>query len=370
MPLVPTPFNADVGRTSWYFIQRLGLVAGYDNASARQVGWLGPDGFSPAAARPTSRFQGSLRPYSEFTYNQPLITMPSAVYRLDLVGRRVRKVFSAPVGEEVLGAAGSGDSAATTVRGARAQFDVVATSDSVYVQARDGRRELVVPRDPRAAGYGSVTVTRALAAPGEPTFVWYKPASGTLPGPMLDTASDQIAEFGVSGALIARAIVASDSGPRLVVRPEWAQIAGVGLLTPLASRAGLALWARLNALPRTTAAEPLGARIVGWSAVVAGALLSAILVLIVGRRYAFDNRKMLVWLPIAVAFGVLGLLLMASLLDWPARERCPACGHDRVVTLDRCDRCGAPFAPPPRDGTEIFGAAWSGASEATSHLAI
>ena len=39
----------------------------------------------------------------------------------------------------------------------------------------------------------------------------------------------------------------------------------------------------------------------------------------------------------------------------PARRRaCPVCGRKRVVTRERCEHCGSPFAPPRRDGTELI----------------
>ncbi len=346
VPLIPTRFEPSVGMASWYFVRRAGLIAGYDNGSARQIGWLGPKGFTEGTSPPTARFEGELRPYTEFAYNQPLIAMPDAVYRVDLANRQIQRVFTAPGGggDEVLGAAGSGDSIGTTKRGPLGQFDVVATKDSIHVQSRDGAPQLVVARDPRTMGYGTVTVTRALLAPGAPTFIWYKPSGGTLSRAALDTARDQVAEFGANGALVAQLDVPSESGPLPAERPEWAQLVGVGLLTPLASHAGVALLARLatrvGPLPREAAAP----RIARWISVFAGAVIAMIIAVVVARKYAFDEGKTFIWVAVAFIFGALGLLLMASLLDWPARERCPSCGRERVVTRDRCEHCGSSFA--------------------------
>jgi predicted amidophosphoribosyltransferase len=57
---------------------------------------------------------------------------------------------------------------------------------------------------------------------------------------------------------------------------------------------------------------------------------------------------------IAFLLGPLGYLLMLVLIEWPARESCPACSRKRVVTRERCEHCGEPFAAQPKDGTEIF----------------
>jgi RNA polymerase subunit RPABC4/transcription elongation factor Spt4 len=40
--------------------------------------------------------------------------------------------------------------------------------------------------------------------------------------------------------------------------------------------------------------------------------------------------------------------------EWPARESCPNCKKLRVVDRDQCEHCGADFAPPEKNGTEIF----------------
>ena len=36
------------------------------------------------------------------------------------------------------------------------------------------------------------------------------------------------------------------------------------------------------------------------------------------------------------------------------RESCPCCKKLRVVDREKCPHCGADFAPPEKNGTEIF----------------
>jgi predicted amidophosphoribosyltransferase len=45
---------------------------------------------------------------------------------------------------------------------------------------------------------------------------------------------------------------------------------------------------------------------------------------------------------------------MLSVEEWPAREACPHCKKFRVVDRERCEHCGAEFAPPEKNGTEVF----------------
>ena len=72
------------------------------------------------------------------------------------------------------------------------------------------------------------------------------------------------------------------------------------------------------------------------------------------RRYAISRPLFFAWTALVLLTGLAGLLAFLSIYDWPARENCAACKRKRVVTRDTCEHCGAPFPPPPRDGTEIF----------------
>jgi ABC-type transport system involved in multi-copper enzyme maturation permease subunit len=71
-------------------------------------------------------------------------------------------------------------------------------------------------------------------------------------------------------------------------------------------------------------------------------------------RYAFPSSTRLWWTIGVFAVGPLGYLLMRSLLDWPALEKCSSCGKLRVVDRELCEHCNSPFAPPLLDGTEII----------------
>jgi hypothetical protein len=340
---------------SWYFMRRLGLIAAYDNRSSRLIGWMGPDGFSAGDARPVHRFVGPLGPYAEYSYQQPLIAFPDAVYRLDLSKRKIRRVFTAPPGESVIGAVGSGDStSAMTAYGTGAQFDAVATMRNVYVQSPDGTPQLTVPRDPRAAGYGTVVVSRALLASGAPTFLWYKPAYGTLSNKQQMKATDQITEFGTGTTVVAQYTLPLDSFTSAIERTAWARIIVLGLAKPVTARVASSLYDRVTG-QRPDHPVPVRAPVVvAWAVAILVSLISAALTFATGRRYAFDRNRLWLWTAAGFVLGPLGVLLMLSLIEWPGRETCPACSRKRVVARERCEHCGAPFNPPPADGTEIF----------------
>jgi hypothetical protein len=72
------------------------------------------------------------------------------------------------------------------------------------------------------------------------------------------------------------------------------------------------------------------------------------------RRYAFSRARCIAWALCGLLFGPIGLLLMLTLQDWPARIACHSCRKPRLVTSEHCEHCGAAHAAPAPDGTEIF----------------
>ena len=73
-----------------------------------------------------------------------------------------------------------------------------------------------------------------------------------------------------------------------------------------------------------------------------------------GRRYSLSLPARLGWAAFQLCFGIPGLLTLLSVEEWPAREPCPNCKRLRVVDREHCEHCGADFAPPERNGTEVF----------------
>jgi hypothetical protein len=73
-----------------------------------------------------------------------------------------------------------------------------------------------------------------------------------------------------------------------------------------------------------------------------------------GCRYNLSVPARLGWAAFHLGFGIPGLLTFLSVQEWPARESCPNCKKLRTVDREHCEHCGADFAPPEKNGTEIF----------------
>ncbi len=60
------------------------------------------------------------------------------------------------------------------------------------------------------------------------------------------------------------------------------------------------------------------------------------------------------WALAVAVFGWAGLFVCALTRRPNPRVTCPSCGRKRPMAGGTCHRCGAPFPPPERDGTEIL----------------
>jgi hypothetical protein len=354
---VPLQNEASYGPISWYYVFSQHLIAAYENRSARRIGWLGPDGFSAADAPPLLRFEGDpVNPERiEAVSRGSLLVFPGAVYRIDLQERQISKIFASMTGESVVGAASqAGDSALVLLHGERAQFDVIATTQRIVVQGRDGTVQLAAPRDPQTSRFLEVTVRRALDAPGSPTFIWYIPNPGTMPQLITRYAADSIPDAHYT---------LPNPWAGLGRPPSWTEVIPPVLVMPVSFPVAMRPLSRL-----TRWGDPFGyVWLSGWAAIAwtMTTMVSLLFAALAFRRsgaYAFPARRRWLWTVLGFLLGPLGFLLMISLLEWPAREKCPSCGRPRVVTRKRCEHCGEPFSPPALDGTEIFEPAPRGAA--------
>jgi hypothetical protein len=332
------PGNGDFA--SWYYDHGAGLIAAYDSQSRKLLGWLGPDGFSAGESLPPS-FTGRLRKQTP-SGEQHLLMLEDVVYRVDLDERRVERIFQSDPGEVLLDVAAP-QSITYTPTGSQetSAFEAFWTTKRVILQLRNGTRLLEAPQDSGTLGYAGLVVYRAESAPGLPTFLWYEGDQARL---------DHVAEFDSAGTVVNSWTLAP--AYRVVEEPWLSRVTSSALVPPI-GQVALALIVRSQP-PGTTLPLSGPARIVNWSVAILSALLCATAVLLRGRSHAFPPGRLFAWTAITLLFGLLGYLTMLALIEWPARESCPACSRKRVVVRERCEHCGAPFADPPRDGTEIF----------------
>jgi hypothetical protein len=332
------------GAFRWYYIHDRHLIACYDNSSKRLIGWLGPGGYTAGEAQPQIRFPGALKAFwSPWPGQGPsLLAFSDVVYRVDENDRRVSKIFTAPTGESILGAGSYSYPPEAIV-----PFDVIATTKNVYVQWRDTTPRLALPLDPRADGYGRVSVIRANLAPGTPTYVMYSPEGGQRV-PLSDSRLMplQVTQINNDGGIVAHITV-----PREDPGVNRTLLLGPTLITPLFLRGAVELAAPYKIFPPGFMPSRM---LSGWIWQILLGIASAGFIFAQGRKYAFGSGRLLIWTVLGFAVGPLSVALMLSLIEWPPKEICPSCRRQRVVTREKCEHCGAPFPAPAPDGTEIF----------------
>lgn len=71
-------------------------------------------------------------------------------------------------------------------------------------------------------------------------------------------------------------------------------------------------------------------------------------------RHNFDIRAQLGWAVFHLLCGLPGFLAFVSVQEWPERTPCSNCEKLRSIDREKCEHCGADFAPPEKNGTEIF----------------
>jgi hypothetical protein len=369
---IPVIGHSLLAGEKWYYLPNEGRVVGYDCANNRFLGSLGPDGFAPPEMQPASRFteelsvQISIRRVLQVVF----LAFPHEVYSVDVQARSVKRLFVAVDGETVSWACPltEGGEPATQMQ------VIIVTDRSVRVVNGSGRESLAAPLAFGTERHGNIAVYRF----GNPQRwgVAYAPSlhlgmiqRQTLPTHML--------EYDTTGREIAR----TDLPPRHFFLPSKRQPAFGAVTSP--AEAAVLLWALSDSLfgPRPDSVreisqfssmlftivgkvipDPLelklerpGKRLLLFGALMlTTAAICAALCLVLSHRLAFSHWRCLAWGLFGLLFGPIGVLLMVAVHDWPARISCPKCRSLRIVNRDTCEHCGAPHAPAPPDGTEIW----------------
>jgi hypothetical protein len=367
--VVPSQNSTTSPGERWFYVSDQGRLLGYDQQSRRSIGTFDRDGFAQPGQQTGQRFRDSpYYPTLMFNVGAPsYLSFPDGVFTVDFMERTLRTLYTPEKVQAVVSAIKWKDD--------KQHFSLVfvLTDKSVQILNETGSRVLAAPLVHDLENYGDVRVAK-LENP-ERFAIWYSP-SWHLPADDIKNRPSYIVEYDAAGREIARRKVPH----RPLVEPSPV-LPLFGLLTTLAEATILigtteelcsgsqstrdeevrllpfvlgeiALYFTPGiGLDRT--AEP-GAASMFWVLIVLSAALSGLSCCLLARRYAFSLGQCFTWSLCGLIFGLLGLLLLAAVYDWPARTICPRCRRSRVVTRDLCEHCGAPHAPPLPDGTEII----------------
>jgi len=313
-------------KTLWYWTHD-GRVVGYDSVTRRQTGTWEAPGNPIGASRATA---GVMHP-SDNSGHGRILASSTTVYRVHLENRALKAIFTVTNDDKIGGY--SETWVETDDHNITSQGVIVVTGESIHLLDFDGRVQWSVPYQPSYPVYPRIDVfllepTNRFAIEFEPDRKADKKSGWKLPTRI---------EWVTAGEGISKSM----DLPKLAQskRIDFREILPPRLMPPLLL-AAVALfvdsdriWDPLCFIPAILCA------IIGWG---------------LGRRHDFPAGAQVGWVVFHLCFGLPGLLAFLSVQEWPARELCPHCKKFRVVDREKCPHCGADFAPPEKNGTEIF----------------
>jgi hypothetical protein len=324
------PFDSS-SREKWYCVPSHGTVDGYDTRTGRYIGSIGEDGFAPpgGVAKPFDHMQPSALNENNGLFSA--IITRNAVFSLNVPDRQVRKLFSSPADDPVLGVGmlppvGRQNSINTDDR-------VVVTRSHIHF-IRDFKTIASISREKSLNQY-YITVGRT----DDGSYV-----AASLGGPVGWNPVD-VFVYDRDGKLMHQTNLPAGPQHYNRVSERWWYMAGLLIPNPPA------FFATVFAVRWWDGERqvwmPLG-ELVGVLAVylaIGFAMLRA--------RHASRGR-MILWLVMIGCLGLGGILLLLSMWETPGSVQCAKCSRRRLVTEQRCPRCCAEAESPAMKGIEIF----------------
>lgn len=314
--------------TIWFHWTRYGRLVGYNLATRRLLGNLGPSGFAFGRSQPGERF--AIPAQYVPSMSRQMLHTATTLYEVNIQSRTVRPIFNTTTDDPIF-AAGHALGAGPYV--------AVLTHHWLQLIGPDDRTLWRIPFEQPRPDYTDVRISSIDIKDGR-YAVWVGPSHeadqrnpGKLPTHVTWLSASQ-------DALDKKVLLPPLSSPNEgnALRDKFVSVVmpPVMILTFFLAADELVPW-QLPAIGLAIALlifVPLGA----WRA----------------RRYSFSLPAQIAWAIFHLFSGLPGFLAFLAVHDWPARERCHNCNKLRAVNRQQCEHCASDFPPPSRDGTEIF----------------
>ena len=336
--------------TAWYFVYGTNQIEGYSERTRLPAGYLGPQGFSASSAA-AGQFPESLSHSDHQNNTGGLLQFPHSAYRFDTDRKKLVKLWPHASQGNLEGTCYlmQGNSSGTGTTGVY----FIAADNRVQIFSDAGTLLMDIPRTYSASVYPTLSV--AMNPKSRRYYLWYASA-GSSPPYALWSPSEIVTVAAEGQALQATNLPPIDRLPDSGSSPAMmgAPVPPAALAAYAAEKSALAA-AGDPAAHRAWVGFRRDADLPGLMAVSAlFGFLSAALAWLICRRCGDARRGQAAWAFGVFWLGLYGVLLLLALRGWPARVACPNCGRQRVMDRNSCEYCGARFARPARDGTEIF----------------
>jgi hypothetical protein len=318
-------------KTLWY-LDRHGKLAGCDGRTRKYIGSLDPH--VPGGTMTSEPFLPQphyyYNPYNETSWK--ILATAKAVYQVDFKARTLKPIFTVTNDDEI----GGCSSASAGYDNTQRQGVLISTRTTVCLLDSEGRSIFELPYQPGYSEYPQVQMNCIQPADGSTNFfaVWFHPDY------LVNQKKDW--KLPIHILWLAPEGVVSKSADLPVLRgPDF---------TPLPEKA-------LTALLPTPAHVTFDRKIYEpWNLFgLAVGIVCAVMGWRLARRHNYSTGARFGWTAFIFLLGVVGLLAFLCVQEWSEREECPNCKKLRAVDRETCEHCGSPFAPPEKNGTEIFG---------------
>jgi len=326
----------------WFYCNRIGRLAGYDKKTRQFIGSLGPDGFS-------KDLTGNGDHFDRAGYYEPLqgVVLRGActIYQPFPEHREVKALFTVTNEncEAVMLATNSSDRIIGAVNeiwlnGYDWNYTIVVTRCYVHLLAPDGKE--LWRAEPAYPEYNHVAV--ACLESNNQFALWTSPSrqaqnksGGKLP--------EHVTWLDRDGRVL-KSIDLPDLSYHPLKFDRERKLRGLAMPPAL-----FVIFPLFEGTPWPSA--------IPWMWLKFSLVTALICIPIgwwLGCRYNLSLPARLGWAAFHLGFGIPGLLTFLSVQEWPAREACPNCKKLRTVDREKCEHCGADFAPTERNGTEVF----------------
>jgi hypothetical protein len=331
-----------------YWIPARRQVVIYTSRGNREVGSIGPGGFTPVGSGRGSTFEEDLVNWQGLTGNAGKWFLPfkHSLYLLNIEERQITRVFSTTAADGIRGVV-----FANWYLEPQNRLLGVLTKERVHLFTSGGKELFSTPLERRGSDDFDLYL---LATTGNKRiFLWYGNSETRANEPV-----GTISEFSIQGEKLADYSLPSLSGlnPRIVSTPYWYESAAMMLEAPAVVLGGGYAYSVYDAQanPDTLSAENLGEFLRHFLGTLFVSLICAPLSFLVARRAALNKGAAWGWALATLPLGLSALLLLLALRGWPTLVPCPNCGKKRNVEREKCEHCGADFPAPVPDETSIF----------------
>lgn len=343
------------GSSDWFFIANRQWFELYAPKNYQRIGFVGPEGFSPAP--PQHPFKGPLRNsyYSgvNVVYGEmSIFQFGDGVYHIDFRSRRLQPLHRAASAQEDFEA--TDFIANNHLDKTTSWSSVVLAKGQLRFFSDQNKLRFTLPLELPSEEYSYLSL-----APVSDDKLIVRENGYKAEGDKTVPLPSKVREVSGTGKVLRRYELPGIQNPPQLQQPLPYFMSA---FIPPGAVALLSAYCALGSNLGNEGAMQMG-KFLGYHAgfwwtftllTMLAALPCALLAWRFGVQHQASPKTRAIWALSVFFAGLFGLLTLLFLHEWPARLPCANCGTKRNVAQQTCAACAASWPAVPLDGTEIF----------------